>query len=44
MFNIFAVFESSRHLVVAADSATAVILAAGLSGLTPCGSSQYLAL
>ena len=41
---VFAVFGSSRHLVVAADSATAAILAAGLSGLTPFGSSQYLAL
>lgn len=41
---VFTVFGSSRHLVVAADSATAAILAAGLSGLTPLGSSQYLAL
>lgn len=40
----FAVFGSSRHLVVAADSATAAILAAGLSGLAPLGSSHYLAL
>lgn len=40
----FAVFGSSRHLVVAADSATAAILAAGLSGLAPLGSPQYLAL
>jgi high affinity sulfate transporter 1 len=41
---VFAIFGSSRHLVVAADSATAAILAAGLSGLAPLGSSQYLAL
>jgi len=40
----FAIFGSSRHLVVAADSATAAILAAGLSGLAQLGSSQYLAL
>ncbi len=40
----FAIFCSSRHLVVAADSATAAILAAGLSGLAQLGSSQYLAL
>ncbi|MHC5862612.1 SulP family inorganic anion transporter, partial [Nostoc sp.] len=39
----FALFGSSRHLVVAADSATAAILAAGLSGLAVLGSSQYLA-
>ena len=31
----FAVLGSSRHLVVAADSATAVILAAALTGLAP---------
>ena len=41
---IFAILGSSRHLVVAADSATAAILAAGLSGLTSVGSSHYLAL
>jgi sulfate permease, SulP family len=41
---IFAILGSSRHLVVAADSATAAILAAGLSGLAPFGSSHYLAL
>jgi high affinity sulfate transporter 1 len=40
----FAIFCSSRHLVVAADSATAAILAAGLLGLAQLGSSQYLAL
>jgi sulfate permease, SulP family len=41
---IFAVFGSSRHLVVAADSATAAILAAGLSDLAPVESPHYLAL
>jgi sulfate permease, SulP family len=41
---VFAIFGSSRHLVVAADSATAAILAAGLSGLAPFGSPHYLAL
>ncbi|NJM77104.1 MAG: SulP family inorganic anion transporter [Acaryochloridaceae cyanobacterium RU_4_10] len=40
----FAIFSSSRHLVVAADSATAAILAAGLSNLGPLDRSQYLAL
>ena len=40
----FAIFGSSRHLVVAADSATAAIIAAGLSGLAQPGSSDYLAL
>ncbi len=40
----FAIFGSSRHLVVAADSATAAIIAAGLSGLAQPGSSHYLAL
>jgi len=41
---LFAVFGSSRHLVVGADSATAAILAAGLVGLAATGSEQYLAL
>ena len=41
---IFAVLGSSRHLVVAADSATAAILAAGLIKFAPLYSSQYLAL
>jgi len=40
----FAVFGSSRHLVVAADSATATILASGLSGMAPIASAQYVAL
>src|SRR6476469_3952572 len=35
---VFALLCSSRHLVVAADSATAAILAAGLSGLAIAGS------
>ena len=34
---LFALFGSSRHLVVGADSATAAILAAGLAGLTVPG-------
>ena len=41
---LFAVFGSSRHLVVGADSATAAILAAGLVGLASTGSDEYLAL
>jgi high affinity sulfate transporter 1 len=41
---LFAVFGSSRHLVVGADSATAAILAAGLVGLAPAGSDAYVAL
>ena len=40
----FAIFGFSRHLVVAADSATAAIIAAGLSSLAQPGSSHYLAL
>jgi SulP family sulfate permease len=40
----FAVFGSSRHLVVGADSATAAVMAAGLVGLASTGSSQYIAL
>jgi SulP family sulfate permease len=40
----FAIFGSSRHLVVAADSATATILAGGLSGLAPLASAKYAAL
>jgi sulfate permease, SulP family len=40
----FAVFGSSRYLVVAADSATAAILAGGLSGIAPVASPQYVAL
>ncbi len=41
---LFALFGSSRHLVVGADSATAAILAAGLVGIAAVGSDQYLAL
>ena len=40
----FAIFGSSRHLVVAADSATAAIFASGLSGMAPAGTAQYMAL
>ncbi len=40
---LFALFGSSRHLVVGADSATAAILAAGLVGIASVGSEQYLA-
>jgi high affinity sulfate transporter 1 len=41
---LFAIFGSSRHLVVGADSATAAILAAGLIGLAATGSALYVAL
>jgi len=41
---LFALFGSSRHLVVSADSATATILAAGLVGLASTGSDEYVAL
>lgn len=41
---VFAVFGSSRHLVVGADSASAAILAAGLAGMAATGSAQYVAL
>ena len=41
---IFAVLGSSRHLVVAADSATAAILAAALTGLAVAGSERYVRL
>src|SRR4249919_4304479 len=37
----YAILGSSRHLVVAADSATAVILAATLTGLAAVGSERY---
>ena len=40
----FATFGSSRYLVVAADSATAAILAGGISGMAPAGSVKYVAL
>ena len=41
---LFALFGSSRHLVVGADSATAAILASSLAGLAVSGSDQYMAL
>ena len=41
---VFAVIGSSRHLVVAADSATAAILAAALTGLAAVGSERYVQL
>jgi sulfate permease, SulP family len=40
----FAVFGSSRHLVVAADSATATIFASGLAPLASAASETYMAL
>lgn len=40
----FAVFGSSRYLVVAADSATAAILAGALAGMAPLASPEYVAL
>jgi SulP family sulfate permease len=41
---VFALVGSSRHLVVAADSATAAILAAGLVGVARVGSPRYVQL
>ena len=40
----FAVFGSSRYLVVAADSATASILAGRLATMAPVASARYVAL
>jgi sulfate permease, SulP family len=40
----FATFGSSGYLVVAADSATAAILAGGISPLAPTASAKYVAL
>ncbi len=40
---LYALFGSSRHLVVGADSATAAVLAAGLVGIATIGSPEYLA-
>ena len=40
----FAVFGASRYLVVAADSATAAILAGSLTGMAQIGTERYLAL
>jgi SulP family sulfate permease len=41
---VFAVLGSSRHLAVGADSATAAILAAALTGLAAAGSAKYVQL
>ncbi len=40
----FAAFGSSRYLVVAADSATAAILAGGLAGMAPMASPAWVTL
>jgi SulP family sulfate permease len=40
----FATFGSSRYLVVAADSATAAILAGSLAGMAPIASDRYVEL
>src|SRR5947209_6027768 len=40
----FAAFGSSRHLVVAADSATAAIFSSSLSQMAAPGSEKYMAL
>jgi sulfate permease, SulP family len=40
----FAIFGSSRYLVVAADSATAAILRSGLADMAPAASARYVAL
>src|SRR4249920_2253277 len=40
----FAAVGSSRHLVVAADSATAAIFAGGLYDVAPPGGPRYMAL
>ena len=40
----FALFGSSRHLVVAADSATAAIFSSALSRMAPAASEKYMAL
>jgi len=40
----FAIFGSSRYLVVAADSATAAILSSSLGAMAPLGSEKYVAL
>ena len=38
---VFAVLGSSRHLVVAADSATAALLAAALTGMAVAGATSF---
>src|SRR6266576_3601759 len=40
----FAAFGSSRHLVVAADSATAAIFSSSISTMAPALSEKYMAL
>jgi len=40
----FAAFGSSRYLVVAADSATAAVLAGGISAMATAGSARYTEL
>ncbi len=40
---LFALFGSSRHLVVGANSATAVIMAAGLVGIAATNTPEYVA-
>jgi sulfate permease, SulP family len=40
----FALFGASRHLVVAADSATATILASRVSSMAPTASVEYVSL
>jgi SulP family sulfate permease len=39
---IYALFGSSRHMVVGADSATAAIMAAGLAGMAAPASTDYV--
>jgi len=41
---VFAILGSSRHIVIAADSATAAIIGAALAGLAAAGSPQYVRL
>ena len=41
---VFAILGSSRHLVVAADSATAAMLAAALAGMAAPASARYVHL
>src|SRR6476659_10003536 len=40
----FALFGSSRHLVVGSDSATAAIMYAGIAGMATIASPHYVAL
>jgi high affinity sulfate transporter 1 len=41
---LFALFGSSRHLIVGADSASAAIMATGLAAVAVAGTAQYYAL